>query len=133
MKDYQTIELMMMLSVSTKEELDEWMIYYENDENLPEIISYTKDKKDPKETTLNPADLMDILSNWEKMIEESEMTDWEDYNSWADFGTYEPTPENNPCKHEWIKVHLLNDVVYDCKICGVKREKVNPRRSHGKV
>jgi hypothetical protein len=133
MKDFQAIELMMMLNISTKEELDDWMSDYKADGNLPDVISCTKDKKDPKETTLNPADLIDLFSNWEKMIEESEMTDWEDYESWADFGTYEPIPEYNPCKHEWTKVHLLNDVVYDCKICGAKREKVNPRRPHGKV
>jgi len=72
---------------------------------------------------LNPADIADLLANWEGMIDKKDIYEWDDVDD-EDFFNFDNPPKQSTCRHEWVAVKLLNSTVYDCKKCGVNQEKV---------
>lgn len=47
-------------------------------------------------------------------------SDWLDWES----PTPPPIPKEKTCQHEWKAIELIYSTVYDCKICGAKKEDV---------
>lgn len=47
---------------------------------------------------------------------------WEEYLSKTTFS--EPKELKSVCNHEWKEIRLVISSVYDCKLCGCKKESV---------
>lgn len=52
-------------------------------------------------------------SGWDKWRESDWMYDYEDEGFWG----------SKRKRHEWVAIMLLNHTVYDCKHCGVHKDK----------
>lgn len=58
------------------------------------------------------------LADWERYIIE---IDKETAFPWT---TYQSTKIEKSCNHEWKETRLVISSVYDCKLCGEKKENV---------
>mgnify|MGYP000394334974 FL=1 len=58
-----------------------------------------------------------------------EPNSWEEYIAYYENDSSEefnlsPLKKEVPCPHDWKSVLLIYNTVYNCKICGVKKEDV---------
>lgn len=50
------------------------------------------------------------------------MYDYDPYYYDDDYAPYVPQTIERECKHEWKPILLLTNTVWDCRLCGKKKE-----------
>ena len=47
---------------------------------------------------------------------------WYEYENYPEVDEKEKKSRDYWCKHEWLAIPLIFTIVYDCKLCGMKKE-----------